>query len=48
MTDNKKEEKSRRKVLIAMDGSKHALFAFECKLVHLANNFVMNNQFDDV
>ncbi|XP_060598422.1 putative universal stress protein SAUSA300_1656 isoform X2 [Ruditapes philippinarum] len=29
MTENKTEQKSARKVLIAMDGSKHALFAFE-------------------
>ncbi|XP_045205230.2 putative universal stress protein SAUSA300_1656 [Mercenaria mercenaria] len=29
MMDDKQDEKSRRTVLIAMDGSKHALFAFE-------------------
>lgn len=24
-----------RTVLIAMDGSKHAIYAFECKLLHI-------------
>lgn len=30
--EQKKEDETRRNVMIAMDGSKHAIYAFECKL----------------